>query len=175
MSRELGETLVAGDEHPLTAPVEVLEKCERHLAVVAVQRPRRLIGEQDGRSIHDGPRDRQPLALTAAQGGGEGASVPREPQLLEHLVRLRVSLLSRTTRQERGDGHVLADGEVVEQVEELEDEADVRASEAGGGGFTELVDTNAADDDFAGGRPVETADEVRSATANLRDRGSATE
>src|SRR3954454_31073 len=60
----------------------------------------------------------------------------------------------------RGQQHVVGDGQVVEQVEELEDQADGGASVAGGGGLAQPVHAGAADRDGALGGAVEAGDQV---------------
>jgi hypothetical protein len=59
-----------------------------------------------------------------------------------------------------GQQHVVGDGQIVEQVEELEDHADVPVPEAGQTGLTEGVDALPGHHDRAAGRPVQAGDQV---------------
>src|ERR1700730_13484411 len=56
--------------------------------------------------------------------------------------------------------YVVEDGQVVEQVEELEDHADLLAAESGHSCLSHLVDPLHADSDPAPRRPVEPGDEI---------------
>jgi hypothetical protein len=56
--------------------------------------------------------------------------------------------------------HVVGDGQVVDQVEELEDHPDAGPPVLRGGGLAELVDAYAVDGDRAAGGPVQAGDQV---------------
>ena len=82
----------------------------------------------------------------------------REPDLVEHAVEPGgVDLLAGDPQRQR---HVLLRGQHRQQVEELEDEADVRAAQLRQLGVGHLRDVVAGDLDGALGRLVETREQV---------------
>ena len=60
--------------------VEFFEEGECRLAVEGVQGAGRLVREQDGRPVDDGPGNRHPLPLAAAQGRRETGALPARAQ-----------------------------------------------------------------------------------------------
>ena len=161
--------------------------------------PRRFRSSRSASAISPLRRSRAPVGSSASRTAGRLttaraiASRWRSPPLSVAGNFRRCSAEARAGRASRrpgasasprdrpassaGDGHVLADGQVVEQVEELEDEADVRAAEPGGSRLAEPVDADAVDRDLALRRPVEAADEVEqrrlAAAGRAHDRGDA--
>ncbi len=131
------------------------------LAGSNVERAGRLVSKQQRRSVHERAGDRDPLALAAREPCGIG--VP---------VRAR-SAASRAARPHGRDPRPPAfrraaraagrcrDGQVVEQVEELEDHPDPAAAEARRAGLAEPVDPRVGDGDRAARRPVEPGDQVQ--------------
>jgi len=83
-----------------------------------------------------------------------------DPQGGQQLIGPRPRLRGRQAGQLGGEQDVVRDGHVVEQVEELEDHADLAPPELGQPGLAERVDAFAADPDLAAGRPVEPGDQV---------------
>jgi hypothetical protein len=68
------------------------------------------------------------------------------------VARARASLVRRVTRQERGQLDVLLRGELVHQLERLEDESDLVAAQVREGAFGELVDALPRDRQLTGAR-----------------------
>ena len=83
-----------------------------------------------------------------------------EPDLFEECGSARTSLIRRIAREERGQLDVLLRGELVHQLERLEDESDLVAAQVREGAFGELVEALPRDGQLAGARPVEPADQV---------------
>ena len=129
----------------LATPIQVLEERQDGVAVVAVERARRLVGEEHRGSVDDGARDRHPLPLPAAEGRRVATRMLGEAELAQQLIGSRSRGGTRCTRQLRRHGDVVADRQIVEQVEELEDEADIRPAETGRRGLAEAVDADAID------------------------------
>ncbi len=154
--------VVRHQEDGLPTPIQVLQESEDGVAVVAVERARRLVGEEHRGSVDDGARDRHPLPLPAAEGRRVATRMLGEAELAQQLIGSRSRGGTRCARQLRRHGDVVADRQIVEQVEELEDEADIRPAETGRRGLAEAVDADAIDDDLAPGRTVERPDELRS-------------
>ncbi len=125
-----------------------------------VQGPGRLIGQQQLRAVDQGPGDRHPLPLPARHPGRVGVAVLGDPQLGQQLPGPGPGLPPGRPGQLGGQQHVVLDGEVVEQVEELEDDADVPGPEPGQRALAELVDPPPGQADLAGARPVQPGDQV---------------
>ena len=145
------------------------------LPVARVQRAGRLVGQEDGGPVDDRPGDRQPLPLAAAEGRREASQPVAEAELAEELLRAGPRLGPRRARELGRDQDVVANRQVVEQLEELEDEADLRPPEPGSVRLAEPVDADAVEVDLAAGRPVQPADQVEqgrlAAARRAHDRG----
>ena len=178
-ARPLRELLVVGDQQDrLAAPVRSSRSASAVSPLRRSSAPGRLVGEEDGRLVHDRPGDREPLPLAAAERGRE---LPRRwsarPSWASiSSARARPRPRSRPARS-AGTADVLADGQVVEQVEELEDEADVRAAEPRRAVSLSRSTRTPVDHDLARRRPVEAADQVEqrrlAAARRAHDRGDA--
>ena len=109
--------------------VEVEQQRADLVAGGGVDRAGRLVGEQQRRLVDQRPGDRHPLPLAAGQPGRVGVAPVRDPQRAEQFV----GALPRVARLDPGElcgqQHVVDDRHVVEQVEELEDHADLPAAE----------------------------------------------
>jgi len=78
----------------------------------------------------------------------------------EEVARTRPGLARLHTGQLRGQHHVVEDGELVKQVEELEDEAQSSPPVARQRGFAERADGDAVYADFAARGAVQSGDQV---------------
>ena len=90
-----------------------------------VQRAGRLVGEHDLRLAHERPGDRDALLLAAGELRGAVAGAVAEPDLRERLADRGAA--EAPAGEPRGQRDVLRRGQRAEQVERLEDEADVVA------------------------------------------------
>ena len=117
-----------------------------------------LVGEEHRRAREERAGDRDALLLAARELRGPVRAPVGEPDLVEHALEPgRVDLLAGDPQRQR---HVLLGGQHRQQVEELEDEADVRPAQ-----LRQLVvghrrDVVAGDLDGAVGRLVEAGEDV---------------
>src|SRR5271170_4355392 len=84
-----GDGAVVGDHHdrlPLLA-VQAREDVENLAAGLLVQIPCRLIGQNNPRAVHQGPRDGHALALAAAELSRAMAKAMSEAETIEQLLR----------------------------------------------------------------------------------------
>ena len=103
------------------------EELEDLAAGLRVEVAGRLVGEDDGRLRDQRARDRDALLLAAGELGGPVLPPVLQPDRLDQLLEPRSVGLLAGDRQREDD--VLLGGEHRQQVEELEDEADVLAPE----------------------------------------------
>ena len=89
----------------------------------AVQVAGRLVGEDDGRPAHDGPGDRDALALAAGQLGWPVPEPVTEPDALQRVDRRAAALGGRDAPVQQAVRHVLHHPVVLEQEELLEHES----------------------------------------------------
>ena len=133
--RSGGDSLIVGDDdqrEPGSAqPVEEPEHLQRGCAVEV---PGRLVGEDRRRFVDQRPGDGHALALPAREGEGQVAGPFAQAHLLEELQCSAASLPRRTSGEEGGELDVLLGGELVEEMECLEDEPDLPASQLCQGG-----------------------------------------
>src|SRR6185436_16745083 len=83
-----------------------------------------------------------------------------EAERLEPLLRARPDLAGRLSGQERGKRRILDDIEAGDEIEELEDEADLAPAEQREGRVVHRRRDLARHEDFAGGRDVKSAGQV---------------
>ena len=86
--------------------------------------PGRLVGQQHRRRVGHRPGDRQPLALAARQARRQGVDLVGEAEQVEQLAGPPPGGAARRPAEHRRDGDVLGRRHRLEQVEELEDDAD---------------------------------------------------
>ena len=84
-----------------------------------------------------------------------------EPDLREQVLRVAVGRVAVARGEVDGEAHVLLGGQRWDQVEELEDEADVLATEQRELLAVHAPDLLAVEHDRAAGRGVDAADEVQ--------------
>ena len=118
----------------------------------------RLVGEDDRGLRDERPRDRDALLLAPRElGRAVGEPVGEADALGEAVEPPCLGLLAGDREREQ---HVLLSRQHREQVEELEDEADVLAPQFRQIVVAELRDLRAGDRDVAGGRLVEPGEDV---------------
>ena len=124
----LGNLVVVGDEQDrLTARVQASEELEHLVAALGVERAGRLVGEEQRRLVGERTGDREPLALPAGEHAGRFLRLVGEAEEVEEVAGARLRALARRARDHRGERHVLEHAHALEQVEELEHDADVLA------------------------------------------------
>src|SRR5262249_17970535 len=99
-------------------------------AVLRVEAARRLVREQDGGVSHDGARDRHALLLSAGELTGHVIFTMTHLDALESLLDTARPLGARHVTIEERELDVLSHGKISDQVEGLEDEADLLVSYA---------------------------------------------
>ena len=138
---------VVGDHHR-RLPVVLGRRAEELEDLVArgrVEVPGRLVREHDRRPRDERPRDRDPLLLAAGELGRPVASPIGDPEPLQQVLQERLVGLHAGDRERQDD--VLLRGQHRQQVEELEDEADVLAPQQRDLAVAERADVLSGDRD----------------------------
>ena len=112
--------------------VEPLHRLQDVVGVLGVEVGRRLVGEDEVGPLDDGPGDGHALALAAGELGRAGLGPVGEVDPFEGGHDLAAPLGRRVAEEEQGELDVLVDGVDGQEVESLEDEADVTVAQAGG-------------------------------------------
>ncbi len=126
-----------------------------------VHRAGRLIGQQHRRVVDQRPGDRHPLPLPAGQPPRVGVPVPFDAQLGQQLVGPRPGRAAPHPGQPGRQHHVAGHGQVLHQVEELEDHPDLGAAVPGGPGLPQPVDPLPGHRDRPGRRLVQPGHQVQ--------------
>src|SRR6185437_11751154 len=100
-------------------------------AIGAVQIAGRLIGHDELRVTDDGTRDRDALLLAARELWRAVLGAVHEAQQLEHFTYASATLPRSDLQVTKGQLHVLKDRQVIDEVEALEDKADVALADLG--------------------------------------------
>ena len=140
--------------------MELLEDLQDRLAGGGVEVAGRFVGHQDRRAADERARDGGALLLAARQLARPVVQAVLEPDEREALDRARAALGGGDALVEQRDLDVLGDRQLGDEVEGLEDEADLLAAHAGELVVAELLDRLAVELVAARGRPVEAAEEV---------------
>ena len=136
-----------------------VEERENLRAVPRVEVARRLVGEQEPGAGYERPGDRGPLHLAAGELVGMRGAPVGEVHPLEEVGGALPGVCS-TVEQAR-HLHVLLDRQVRQEVEELENDADVTAPVERALPIGKMGDVPAADADRSGSRRVDPRDEVK--------------
>ena len=105
--------------------VEALKYLHYFLSVRSIEVPGRLVGEDERRARHDGPRDGDALLLTTRQLRRKVLSSVTDADLVHDLFDPLAPLFRADPMVQQGELDVLFDGQLVDQVEALKNEADV--------------------------------------------------
>ena len=111
--------------------VEVVEELEDRRARLRVEVAGGLVGEQDLGAVHDRARDGDALALSARELIGAVVLAPAQTDRGERLVDAAAPLDAPDAAEEERQLDVPRRGQARHQMEELEDEADLLAADAG--------------------------------------------
>jgi len=140
--------------------VQIIDELQDRLAGLRVKITRRLIGHDD-RGIHDeGTGDGDALLLPAGQFLGAMRESIAEADEVQLLDRPNMSLLARHLLVEERDHHVVDDRQFADQVEGLEDEADLPSAHLAQFVVRHLGDVSTIKDVRPRGRAVEAAEDV---------------
>ncbi len=124
--------------------------------------------------MHQCARHRDALQFAARQLARRRLAALAEADRRQQFHRACVALGGIDAEQHQRQLDVLRDGQMRQDVEGLEDEADLVPPQAGAGVLVEPRDVLAADDDAAGVRRIEAGDQVQQgglAGARLADHG----
>jgi hypothetical protein len=161
------EAVVVGDNDDGLPPVnKLLEESKDALGGGGVEVAGGLVADDEGRVVGEGTGDGSALLLTAAKGTGELVSLIGDAHHVEE-VHSALLCFSRSRHsgvsagEVDGEDNVLEDGEGGEELEELEDDADVGAAPASEFVLAHVVDRLTSDEDLAAGRAVDAGDQVK--------------
>src|SRR5215203_1151383 len=172
-----GGNRVVGDHHHRLA--ELVDRLAQQLedvgAGLGVEVAGGLIGEDHGRFADQGAGDRDPLLLAAGElRGAVGAPVLEADGADELVDPLLVGIAAGDRERQH---QVLLGGEDRQQVEELEDEAELVAAQLGQLAVVEAGDVDSIEFDLARGRLVEPGEDVHqgrlAGARGAHDRGEA--
>ena len=157
----LGDVGLVGDEDDGVAlGVEIVEEGHDLVAGLGVEVSGGLVGEDDGGVVDEGAGDGDALALAAGELVGLVHHAGAEVDALEHGLGAGDALGGGGAVVDEGQLDVVQRGGAGEQVEGLEDEADLLVADAGELVVVELGDVVAVEPVLALGGRVEAADEV---------------
>ncbi len=109
---------IMGDHHDRrSGDVQILQQAENRLAVLRVEVPRWLVGEDDRRNPHQSTSDRDPLALATGELGRKGRPTLSQPDLLQRLEGTEAALIESGAGVEEPFGDVVVDRLVLGQEE----------------------------------------------------------
>ena len=129
-----GFFLVVGHEHERRADLAVdARQLDLHLlAELEVERPERLVEQQDGRSLRQRPREGDPLGLSARQLAREAVAILGQADQLEVLADALADLVVRQALHAQPERDVVGDRHVREERVVLEDGVHVALVRAAG-------------------------------------------
>jgi hypothetical protein len=132
---------VVGDDHErLPGRAQAIEEPEHVQGCGAVEVAGWLVGEDDARLVAERARNRDPLALAARERRGQMLGPVCEPDLFQQLRGPAACRARRAPGQQRGQLDVLRGGELLHQMEGLEDEANRVAAQPSQRLLAQLVD-----------------------------------
>ena len=137
-----------GDHHHRLARLarERVEEVEHRRGGLGVEVAGGLVGEDQGGVVDQRARDRHPLLLAAREPVGKAArAVGRGPRASSSAAHAPARARRPAQFSSSGKQQVLLDGQQRDQVEELEDEADVPAPEARARALGERREVGAVD------------------------------
>ena len=137
-----------------------MEQFEDARGVVRIEVSGGFVGEEEGRPVDQGPGDGGALHFAAAHLVREGAGARGESDQVEHFRGAGAGLAGALAAEEEGQFDVLQGGHGRKEIEELEDDAEMLAAVSGKGGIIGSVQGESVDGDFAGGRLIESAEQI---------------
>jgi 23S rRNA pseudouridine1911/1915/1917 synthase len=137
-----------------------LEQFEDARGVVRVEVAGGLVGQEEGGAVNQGAGNGGPLHFAAAHLVGEGVGPGGQTDEVEHFRGAVAGLAGFLTAEQEGQFGVLDGRHGRKEIEKLEDNAEAFAAVSGEGGIVGPVESEAVHVDFAGGRLVESAEQV---------------
>ena len=171
----VGDRLVVGDQQDrLTASVKAAEQLEHLLAALAVEGAGRFVGEHDRGLVGERPGDGQTLALSAGQHARGLPRLVADAEQIEQVTSMRLGGTPLASGDHRRHHDVLQRRHPLEQVEELEHDADVLAPHDRQAALIHAGERLPGDHDLALVGHIESGDDVqqgRLATARRSHHG----
>ncbi len=152
--------VVGDDDERQPAAGQVAEDTQDVVRALRVEVPRRLVAQQDARFGHERAGDGRPLPLPARQPGGQEVGAVSQADPLQRRQRPLLPAAPGYADVELRQHHVLQHAAVREQVEGLEDEADLPPPQTRPGEVVEFVDVDAVEQVRALGLAVEQTEDV---------------
>lgn len=137
-----------------------MEEVEDTCGVVRIEVARRLIGQQQRRPVDERAGHGGALHFAPTHLVREGAGAGRQSDELEHLRGAGARFPGPVAAEEEGKFRVFQRGHGRQEVEKLENDAETHAPVGGQFGFARGVERETVDGDLAGGRLVESAEQV---------------
>jgi len=153
--------VVGHQQDRLALVMGTLQQPQHVPGVGAVQVAGGLIGQQQARLVGQRPGQRDPLLFPAGEPGRGGVRLLRQAQLAEQFFAPAPCLAGSDAGQQRRKFHIVRDGHVGEQVEELEDEADVLAAQHRPVSQRELINPLPAQPYLAARSPFQPAEHMQ--------------
>src|SRR5438128_6778254 len=122
-------TVVGRHQDGCPSRVDLQQQLDNFPGGRRVEVPGRLIGEKDPRIVEECPRDCHPLLLAAGELVGELVLFSFQADDAEHLLDFRLEVPQGAFGDPQREGDVLEDGKVRQQLEILEDHADLATQE----------------------------------------------
>ena len=119
--------VVGGHEHGRARAVDALEQVHDAAGGLRVQVSRGLVADEQRRAVHDGAGDGHALLLAAGELVGIAVELVGQAHEAQHLGHLGLDDVTALPDYLQGEGHVLEDGLVRQELEVLEHAADVAA------------------------------------------------
>lgn len=150
-----------GDQHDgLSALVEAGEQPQHLPGALAVEAAGGFVGEQQAGGVDQGAGQGDALLFAAGQLARCAVLLTGQAQLVEQLAAGGTGLPGGPAGQQGGEFDVVGDGEVGDQVEELEDDPDVVAAQFGPARLAVAVDLPSVEPEGAAVGAVQAAEEV---------------
>ncbi len=111
--------------------VQIKEHAHDPLSRIRIQRTGWLIGEQQRRLTHDGPRNRSALLFSARHLMGTMGQPVTKPHLPQRHFGAFLSLLAGHTGVKQAIRHVVQRGNTWREMKVLKDEADTESAQGG--------------------------------------------
>lgn len=137
-----------------------MEQFEDAGGVVGIEVAGGFVGQKKGRAVNEGAGDGRALHFAPAHLMGKGIGPRGQTDQLEHFRRPGAGLAGFCAAKEERQFDILGGCHGGEEIEKLEDDAEALAAVSGQGGIVGPVKGQTVDGDLAGGRLVESAEQV---------------
>lgn len=147
------------EERGVVGPADFLDEVHRDRGVLGIEARGGFVGEDEFGLAGEGAGDGDALLLPDAEVLGEGSWVG-DAEFCEEGARAVVVFGGGDAGEREGEENILERGEAVEEVEGLEDDADVFSAEVVSCGTGDFVDVSAGDAEGAGCGLEQPEDEI---------------